>query len=261
VKKIDGRTRRRLCVRPHCTVRIVFIIFSTLTAIALVGCAHHRSESLSSSGHTILPKGESVTALNAFANNSASNRADRARAIFKLFAHHIRPGASAAEVHSVLADTNWMGDVNLYRVYVPPDFLPVEMTSEDTVFCLHLFPLVEMDKLSSPWFIYFRLSGLPREGSGRNPEEAMAFLRGDTTLYGRPRLIEFALCYPSDPAASYPSAQAMLTARIERFSRRGIRVYERDIAGRFTSMSVIDEMRSNMIGGRRFSATPPSSSD
>lgn len=197
-------------------MRIVFSIFSTLTAIAFIGCAHHRGESLSWSGHTILPKGESVTSLNTLANTPAADRADRARAIFTLFAHHIRPGSSAADVHRVLADTNWMGEVNLDGIYALQGQVPLDMTSGDTSFCLHLFP-VEKDNQWSPWVIYFRLSGRGPDGV-RSKEEALAFLRGDTTLHGNPKLVEFALCFPAN--------EETRRSRIERFSCRGIHVYD-----------------------------------
>src|SRR5215218_7021741 len=207
-------------------MRIIATIFSALTAIVFAGCAHHPGESLSWNDHTVLPKGESITSLNTLANNPASNRADRARAIFTLFAHHIRPGSSAADVRRVLADTNWMAAVNLYGVYALAGWIPVEIGSEDTVFCLHLFP-VEMDGSWSPWVIYFRLSGKPPEGPGRRKEEALAFLHGDTTLRGNPKLVEFALCYPDTRDTTHGiRADDPGRHRIERFSRRGIHVYK-----------------------------------
>ena len=197
-------------------MRTVNTILSVLSVMALLGCAH-RSESVSWNDHTILPGGESIASLNALASNQESNRADRARAIFTLFAHHIRPGFSAGEVHRILTDTNWMSEINLYGVYALGGWVPVEMTFEDTVFCLDLFP-AEMDKQWSPWAIYFRLSGTTPEGPGRRKEEALAFLHGDTTVQGNPKLLEFALCFPEQPETR--------RGRIERFSRLGMYVYD-----------------------------------
>ena len=190
-----------------------------LSAVVFFGCTSHRSESISWNGRSILPRGESVASLNIIANDFGRSRADRARAIFTLFAYHMQPGFSAVQVHGVLTDTNWMGDVNLYGVYALGGWVPVEMTFEDTVFCLHLFP-VDADKHWSPWVIYFRLSGTTPEGPGRPAEEALAFLHGDTTLRGNPKLVEFALCYPGN--------QPSVTRRCERFSSKGIHVYEGD---------------------------------
>jgi hypothetical protein len=213
----SGPPRLITNVGPHKSMRLVYPILPTLLVIILAGCAHNRAESLSWNGRTILPGGQSIVSLNALANNSACTRDERARAIFNLFAHHIRPGASAAQVHAVLTDTNWMSDVNLYRIRALGGWAPVELNFEDSVFCLQLFP-VEMNKQWSPWGLYFRLSGHGPNGLARSEEEADAFLRGDTTLHGNPKLVEFALCYPEQPNTRH--------SRRERFTRQGIHVYD-----------------------------------
>ena len=176
-------------------------------------------ESLSWTGRTVLPSGQSVSFLNVLANDSSSSREERARAIFTLFAHHIRPGSSAAEVHAVLTSTNWMASANLYAVTALGGWVPVEYTLEDSVFCMDASP-ADMDKQWSPWIICLRLSGI--KPSGRNQEElireALAFLSGDTRLHGNPKLVEFALCFPGQPEVG--------RRHIERFCRRGTHVYD-----------------------------------
>jgi len=199
--------------------RTASTIFSSVLVVALLGCAHDRGEKLSWNDQTILPRGESVTSLTARANDAASDRADRARAIFALFAHHIRPESSASEVHRVLTDATWLQDTHLYGVRALGGWVPVEMTFEDTVFCIHLLP-VEKEKGWSPWVIYFRLSGKLRD------EDALAFLRGESVT-GNPKLVEFALCYPDARDTTHGiRADDPGRRRIERFSRRGIHIYE-----------------------------------
>ncbi len=187
-------------------------IVCVLVGVSFFGCAHDRREMLSWSDRTILPHGESVESLNAMANTAAAGRAKRARAIFTLFADHIRPGASTTEVHRALANTTWLKETNLYGVRVLGGWVPVEMALGDTVFCIHLFP-VEMNKQWSPWVIYFRLSGQLRD------EDAKAILRGESVANDT-RLVEFALCYPEKRQSAGGGS------RLERFSRRGIHVYE-----------------------------------
>lgn len=193
-------------------MRILIFIFAVTLLTSISGCAHKRSEPLSCNGRTILPNGESVPALVARANNPTSNQADRARAVFTLLSRHMRPDSSATEVHRVLTDTAWLQETRLYGFRMLAGSIPVEMTFEDTVFCIHLFPR-DADKQWSPWVIYFRLSGKLRD------EDALAFLRGERTMEST-RLIEFALCFP------HSSKPRNLPGRIERFSPDGIHVYD-----------------------------------
>jgi hypothetical protein len=145
------------------------------------------------------------------ADDSSAAREKRAEAIFALFANHIKVPQGAADVAKVLAEATWLKDADLFGCYMLAGQVPVEWTLEDTVFCLHLFPR----KNESPdWVIYFRLSG----GSGRTIDEARAFLRGADDLKGAPKLVEFALCFPP--------ADGKRLGRIERFSEKGIAVFE-----------------------------------
>jgi hypothetical protein len=193
-------------------MRAIYTILPALAATLLVGCAHDRGQSISWNGHTILPNDQSIGYLNDVAGNPTGSRDERAKAVFSLFAHYIRPGFAAGEVRRVLTDTNWMGDVNLYGVSALGGWVPLESSLDDTKFCLHLFP-VEQDKRWSPWVIYFRLSGHPR-----SDVDALAFLHGANTIEGDPKLLEFALCFPS--------ASEGHMGRIERFGRGGIHVYQ-----------------------------------
>jgi hypothetical protein len=187
-----------------------FTIISIALLLCLVRVAHCVGESWD--GHTVLTSAESIAALNTIANNLGNHRAERARAVFKLFANYIKPGQTAAEVHKVLTDTAWLQDTNLHGVYDIAGWVPVELTTEDTVFGLKLFSEATDSNLG-PWMIWFRLTG-----HDRTEKEACAFLRGDMTLVGKPQIVEFALCFPSE--------RPLHSGRTERFGRRGIHVYE-----------------------------------
>ncbi len=195
----------------HCAMRIVLSLLSVLAATALAGCAHGRGERLSWKDRSILPEHESIASLNECANagEALAFREDRACAIFTLFARYIRPGASAEQVHRALANTNWMGDIDLAAITGLGGWIPIDW--KDSVFSLELFPVKHYREDGGRWVIYLRLSG-----SSRPSEEALAFLRGDGGLPGEPKLEEFALCFPSRPEQN----------RIERFTRRGLHVYE-----------------------------------
>src|SRR5262249_16228351 len=109
--------------------------------------------------------------LHRVADNASLDRAKRAEAIFSLFANYLRLPQGAADVGESLKAEKWLNEASLQGVYVLGGWVPVEMTFEDTVFCLRLFP----NKAGwSDWVIYFRLSG----GSGRTEDEGRAFLRG-----------------------------------------------------------------------------------
>ena len=194
-------------------MRIACSMFAVLVAVLPTGCAHSPT-SLSWGDHSALPFGESVASLNAVVASSASSPDEKAKAIFTLFAQHIRPGSTAEQVHSVVMDTNWMASAYVYGVGALGGSVPVELTPDDSVFILLLF---RESRPANPWHICFRLSGKGSSGSIRSDEEASAFLRGDTTLQGSPRLLEFALCFPD--ATEYHG-------RIERYGPKGIHVYE-----------------------------------
>jgi hypothetical protein len=156
-----------------------------------------------------------VEVLNAVANDRAKSQAERSRAVFTLFAHHIRPGFSAKEIRRVFVDPRWLDDSILNEVVAVGGWLPVEWTADNTVFVVYLFP-TEREKPWSPWVIYFSLSGRLPNRQARSQDDALGFLRGDTGLYGNPRLEEFALSFPEDPQTKQ--------ARVERFGPRGIHV-------------------------------------
>jgi len=114
----------------------------------------------------------------------------------------------------VLTETKWMGESKLTGIGGLAGWVPVDMESKDTVFVWKLFP-VETDK---GWTIYFRLTGA---GQTKYPErevsDALAFLRGEATIFGRPNIEEFALCEYQEHGSK---------VRIERFGRKGICVYK-----------------------------------
>jgi hypothetical protein len=139
-----------------------------------------------------------IQSLNDRANDKSLLREDRAKAIFALFANHIKVGDGPSEIHRALIKTDWMRDAILDNVGCIGGWIPIELDHlDDSIYWVRLFP---DKKRWSEWVIYFRLSGLPiRYG---RPEESAKdgreFLRGSTGLQGNPKLMEFALCGPGD---------------------------------------------------------------
>jgi TPR repeat protein len=164
-------------------------------------------------GLSILPRHLSVDRLNALANNPEADLATRAVAIFTLFARHIRPRASATEVHRALTHTRWLAESKLAGIYAMGGWVPLNMNSRDTMYYIRLFPQ-ETKGTWSPWIIYFRLSKLRKES------EAVSFFRGETQVDLDARLIEFALSYPQYFRDQY--------SRIELFGTKGIHVWEHE---------------------------------
>lgn len=206
-------------------MRILTTILAVTTLTVVAGCAHSpkptplvmRGESLFFwQDKTVLLSERTIPELDTLANDSRASEMDRARAVFNLFAQHVRPGSTSVEFQSVVSITNWLRDCRLNGVYSLAGWIPVEMASGDTVFSLALFP-VPSDK-GSLWVVYFRLSGNLREG------DAQAFLAGDAPAGSKTRMLEFALCFP------HSTSPGLLPGRIERFSSRGIHVYSEWLA-------------------------------
>jgi hypothetical protein len=170
-------------------MRILVPILSIASLLTFFGCVHDSAES--------------VSALNVQANNASKSQGERAHAIFTLFAHHLRPGSSSADVRRVLANTNWLHDTRLIAIPDSGPGLPIRVTSEDSAFVIHLFP-TEKNEGRSPWVIYFRLTYDLRK------EDALAFLRGER-LKSDLKLVEFALCSPR---------------RVDHFSHEGVHAYD-----------------------------------
>lgn len=193
----------------------VFTSVVAFAALSMAGCSSDRGGGLSWRDRSILPPGQRIPALNSIANDRSKGQEERARAVFTLFARHIRPGSSAEEAHRALLDLRWLKDSQLRKIVTVGGWLPVEWTSDNTVFQVDLFPN-GAETPWSPWVIYFSLSGRLPNGRSRSEDEALEFLHGSAALYGNPKVEEFALCFPADPRSK--------KFRIERFSRRGMHV-------------------------------------
>lgn len=189
------------------------VITFALSMIALTGCSLPQAESGTYRNPNELLRKEDIAALNALANNPATAQAERARAVFALFSQHLQPGCSAAEVRRVLTDPTWLKEARLQGFRDSGGQTPIEMTAEDTVFGLHLFP-TQAQPRSSPWVIYFRLSGRHDQD-----EVARDFLMGESG-HGNPRMLEFALCL------NYAPGKRELHGRMERVSSKGLHVFE-----------------------------------
>ena len=177
----------------------------------LSGCALTPGESLSWSDHSSLRSNKDPAILRALANDSNLGHTERALAIFKLFANYIRPGQSAEQIHSALADTAWLDEAKLYRSGYGSGSRPIE---GDSLFELVLFP---DDQGSSDWVIEFSLSGRGPDKAPRREQEALAFLGGDPNLANNPKLQEFGLTFLERSDRGW--------LRTEHFTQRGIHVY------------------------------------
>src|ERR1700693_3785272 len=180
--------RRNRHARFHVPMRYLII---TLACFCGVRRGYAERETLSWDAVTIYKTDATVVALNERANNVTTNETEQSLAIFALFANYIKPGQTAAEIHRVLTNAAWLEHTWLYGVYDLAGWMPVEINSEDTVFCLGLFPhkkkwsdwpsasaaphgVMADTEPQTDWVIYFRLSGSPR----LSKEDALAFLRG-----------------------------------------------------------------------------------
>ena len=143
------------------------------------------------------------------ANNSSLPLTERAKAVFTLFANHVGPGMTSAQVAAVLPNPRWLDESKIVGIYNLSGWVPVEFNMKDTVYFLNLFPALQ-EEGTAPWSICFRLSGGPTQ-----PETiAQQFFRGEIASE-EPQLLEFALCYAQDRGHS----------RYEVFSLYGTKVF------------------------------------
>jgi len=131
-------------------------------------------------------------------------RQARALAVFALFATYVEPDHTSADMRSVFTNLAWVmrPKVTALKCSFGPPVLHWQF--DESVFTVTLFPEANAD---STWTVYFALSGKQR------PEtDGGAFLRGDQSLEGRPRLTQFALS----------SWTGRLDAYLEIFTRAGV---------------------------------------
>ena len=181
---------------------IVFVVI----LLSVIGCVHHPRYGGYWTGHSALSNRGSIATLNVTANSQSSSPTDRGRAICRLFAYHLRPGCSAADVRLVLTDTRWLQATNLYVFNDLLGWLPLEMPPDTTAYSL---------VLDGGYSICFSLTGADRSAA-----DGLAFLRGDAALAGNPKMVEFALGFPS-----HIPLRGAHGARYERFSEQGIYVF------------------------------------
>lgn len=124
------------------------------------------------------------------AENQHKKRDERAAAIFRLFANHLRPGDSASRFQSVFKQSKWLRESTITRITMLAGWIPIECGPN--IFCLELFPTNESK--DSRWLIYFSLSGFDTSYhyGGNELEFAMSFLYGD--CIETVRIVDFALC-------------------------------------------------------------------
>jgi hypothetical protein len=149
--------------------------------------------------------------LRAVANDRTLDRKARARAIFSLFASHIRPPIDGPAMATVMSPAPWLAECRLDGVYALGGKIPVEMGITETAFCLRLFPNSEG---WSEWVIYFTLPG----GRGRPVGDARDFLAGKVQGSQDLRMNEFALCFPAEGKTRM--------GRTERFTAKGMGAFD-----------------------------------
>jgi hypothetical protein len=136
-------------------------------AVLLCGCAHQATNRHPYWGkYSVLKSNESTYTLNAQANDSGVPDRHRALAAFRLFATYIRPGQSAAEVHKVLANANWLRTARVFPLGAGSGYSPVEFTPADSPFVLLLFPDEGRTERLAHMSRAFRTSS-PRAGNSR----------------------------------------------------------------------------------------------
>ena len=129
--------------------------------------------------------GEPLSSLNEIANDASRATADRRHAVFQLFAGHVRPGMTLAELAEVLAGAEWLRDEDVSVVTAIAGKIPVTWSSEDTVFVLHVLPEAGD---GGTWAIYLRVLGRVRR------EELIRVLRtGDGGEAASARVAEIGL--------------------------------------------------------------------
>jgi hypothetical protein len=187
----------------------------SISTVLLCGCAHQAANRHPCWGnYSVLKSNESLATLNTRANDTSVPDRYRALAAFRLFATCVRPGQSAPEVHKILAGANWLRTAKVFSMGAGTGYSPVEWTPADSAFVILLFPDKEGQ---SDWRICLVLCGHPLHAPAP-PEEALRFLEGGPTLRSEARLKEFAL--------SFVGGIPGYTARSERFSQRGLDVYD-----------------------------------
>src|SRR5262249_33943240 len=75
------------------------------------------------------------------ADDPKVDRADRAAAVFALFANHLKPPCGSATAGAALGDAGWLASANLYEVRTVMGMIPVEFGGGATVFCLLVLPI------------------------------------------------------------------------------------------------------------------------
>ena len=128
------------------------------------------------------------------ANNVEYSKDHRRRAIFELFRRHVAPGMTIFELAKILDNPNWLAEEDIYVIIDLAGEIPVELTADDTVFVLNIFPDLPDGRYQN-WAIYLRVSGKV------DTQDFFNLLQGDETVSSSVKeaeILEFALV-PDDP--------------------------------------------------------------
>jgi hypothetical protein len=94
-------------------------------------------------------------ALLAIASDPQRDKDARSKAIFRLFAEHIPPNASASTIRKVFGECEWINETRIVSMDVQTgQGQPLWTVIDGTLFCLDLFTPDDV----SDWYIYVRLS-------------------------------------------------------------------------------------------------------
>ena len=167
-------------------------ILAAATGLFLGSCQHHDAksaprESVRWDCVTKWESSDTIEELSRRANDAGADRDERCRAIFELFANHVKPGFGPADMARVMLDPRWIDEAEiLYQIACFGASLGFDY--RDSVSAVILFPCED----APGWVIRFSLSGVL--GRDVNPATSVVgeggadivreFLRGTTK---RPR--------------------------------------------------------------------------
>jgi hypothetical protein len=111
--------------------------------------------------------------------------AARGGAVSRLFADHVPPNATAADVRAAFGGCDWIAEANILQFVVQAgDGYPIWEKEAGTVFRLDPFA----PEGRSDWGVYVRFSGM-----GHSPDEVKRFFDPKAEPAPQMRLVEFAL--------------------------------------------------------------------
>ncbi len=89
------------------------------------------------------------------ANDPTYSLVHRRLCVFELFRRHVRVGMKLRRMNEVLGDPKWLQDGDIHLVRIVVGWIPVELQSGDSVFCIWVLPEPGRESV----LVYLRVSG------------------------------------------------------------------------------------------------------